>query len=238
MKGIIFDCDGTLVDSEMMHYQTWSRALKKHGVDFKLEDYCPFVGTSIDVTAHGLAGKIGKVCAQELKAEKRTFFRALINKGVQPIEDTLAFLHQLVKEQKQFGYKLGVASGAPREEISVYLRHLQIEHYFDVVLSGRDDLGHYTDPEGVNKPKPYIYQEAAKRLGLAVNECIAIEDSHIGVTASAKAGCITVAIPTIYSRQHDFSAAHWVLSSLKHYSSVPQFLDEAVKKYRSSKTAR
>lgn len=223
MKAIIFDCDGTLVDSEIKHFTAWKNALKKHNVSFSIEEYSHYVGHPSEKTSQMLANKIGKNCASELKADKRAFYRSILADGISPVEDTFAFLHRLVNEQNKLGYKLAVASGAPREEIAIYLRHLKIEHLFDVILSGKDDLTHYNDPEGVNKPKPYIYLEVAKQLGVAPEDCIAIEDSNAGVIASAKAGCITVAIPTIFSCNQDFSLAHLVLSSLKDYS-PSQFL--------------
>lgn len=226
MKAIIFDCDGTLVDSEMAHYQAWVHALAKHDHLFTIEDYYNYVGTPSDITARHLAKHMGKNCAEELKNDKNRFFNTLIQEDVPPIKETLAFLHKLVAAQKRLKYKLAIASGAPRETILFYLRHLQIEHVFDVILSGKDDLGHYNDPEGINKPKPYIYLEAAKQLGVDPSECIAIEDSHPGVMASAKAGCVTVAIPTPFSLNHDFSASHLLISSFTQYT-VDQFLSDA-----------
>ncbi len=223
MKAIIFDCDGTLVDSEMAHYSAWSYALKKQGFTLSMEEYSHCVGQPIDKTSQKLAHKIGKDCAGELKRDKHAFYFSLMQKGVSPIKDTFAFLHQLVNEQKRFNYKFAIASGASREEIAIYLRHLKIAPIFEVVLSGKDDLSHYSDPEGVNKPKPYIYLEAAKRLGVAPAECIAVEDSYIGVMASVKAGCMTVAVPTSFSINHDFSAAHLIISSFNNYT-VNQFL--------------
>lgn len=228
MKAIIFDCDGTLVDSEMSHYTAWAYALKKYGVAFTVEEYSHYVGQPIDKTSLQLADKMGKNCARELQEDKHSYYQSLIKKTVSPIQDTFAFLLKLVDEQKNFGYKLAIASGAPREEIALYLKHLNIGHHFDVVVSGRDDLNHYNDPEGVNKPKPYIYLEAAKLLGISPKECIGIEDSSIGVTASARAGLWTIAIPTVFSQHHDFSSANLVLQTFKGYS-IAQFLTDAKK---------
>lgn len=92
-------------------------------------------------------------------------------------------------------------------------------------MSGKDDLQDYKDPEGINKPKPYIYIETAKRLGLKPTECIAIEDSHPGVMSSYSAGCITVAVPNSFSIYHDFSKSNLLVPSLHPYT-VDQFLKE------------
>lgn len=226
MKAIIFDCDGTLVDSEMTHFMGWNHALKKHGFDFSVEEYYQCVGTPIDKTASALARRFGKDCAEELRKDKHAYFQAHIQHGVDPIHETLEFLHRLVREQKRHKYKLAIASGASLEEIILYLRHLKIDQLFDIILSGKDDLKDYHDPEGINKPKPYIYLEAAKRLGVDPSECVAIEDSRTGVLASFKAGCVTVAIPSAFSLEHDFSEADLVISSFKDYT-VDRFLKEA-----------
>lgn len=225
MKAIIFDCDGTLVDSEMLHYTAWIHALKRYNCTLDVEEYAAYVGIPIDKACLFLAQKIGINCADELKKDKHAFFSSKIHEGVAPIEGTLTFLHKLVKEQSRLQYKLAIASGASSEEIILYLRHLEIEHVFDVIVSGKDDLQDYNDSEGINKPKPYIYIETAKRLGLNPIECIAIEDSHPGVMASHNAGCITVAIPTPFSIYHDFSKSDLLIPSLHNYT-VDQFLNE------------
>lgn len=225
MKAIIFDCDGTLVDSEMLHYAAWVHALGKYNYTLNVEEYAPYVGIPIDKASLFLAQKIGINCADELKKDKHAFFSSKIRNGVNPIEGTFAFLHRLVKEQSRLQHKLAIASGASKEEIIMYLQHLEIEHIFDVVVSGKDDLQDYKDPDGINKPKPYIYIETAKRLGLNPVECIAIEDSNPGVMASYNAGCITVAIPTSFSIYHDFSKSDLLIPSLQHYT-VDQFLEE------------
>lgn len=225
MKAIIFDCDGTLVDSEMLHYTAWVHALNRYNCTLELEEYLAYVGIPTDKACFSFAQKVGVDCAEVLKKDKHAFFHAKICEGVTPIEGTLAFLHKLVKEQSRLQYKLAIASGAPKEDIKIYLRHLEIEHFFDVVVSGKDDLQDYRDPEGINKPKPYIYIETAKRLGLKPADCIAIEDSHPGVMSSYHAGCTTVAVPTSFSIHHDFSNSNLLVPSLHSYS-VDQFLKE------------
>lgn len=226
MKAIIFDCDGTLVDSEMIHYHAWSHALKNQGYELPMEEYCHFVGTPTNITAQVLAKKIGKECAEDLKKDKHAYFTSQIEAEITPIKDTLEFLHRLFREQDRYHYKLAIASGAGRVDIMHYIRHLKIESFFDLVLSGKDDLSSYNDPEGTNKPKPYVYLEAARQLGAVPSECIAIEDSYPGVLAGATAGCITVAIPHAFSKHHDFSASDMLIPSLSSYS-VDRFLNEA-----------
>src|SRR5262249_53665661 len=121
-------------------------------------------------------------------------------------------------------FKLAVASGARKEEILQNLKSLNIEHYFDVILSGRDDLSEYQDLEGTNKPKPYVYLKVAQELGFKPEECVAIEDSRTGVTSAVKPGCFTIAVPNDYTQQHDLSHAHMKIKSFEGLSINDFFL--------------
>lgn len=225
IKAIIFDCDGTLVDSEHAHYRSWQLAMQSRGSDFCAEDYYPLVGMSAEINAHILAQKIGLEHQQGILEDKRVHYTYLQNQGHPSIVSTVDFVHRLVDEKEKYGLKLGVASASFKEAIMNNLTHLGIDDFFDIILSGSDDLSHYSDPEGVNKPKPYIYLEAAKILGVKPEECVVIEDSRAGVTAGVHAGCITLAVPNAYTETHDFSHAHLTVKSFADYS-VESFLKE------------
>lgn len=217
-KAIIFDCDGTLVDSEYAHYLGWQHALQKQGSDLTLEEYYFFVGKSVEANAKLFAEKIGRNTADEILHDKHTYFRALLNEGLPPIKPTVDFVRRIANEKKRLGIRLGVASAAKKPEIEQNLRHLNIEEYFDVVVSGIDDLSEYVDAEGTNKPKPYIYLHAAKLLQVLPSECLVIEDSHPGVCAGINAGCYVVAVPNKFTEQQDLSLAHLKLDSLAGFS--------------------
>ncbi len=123
------------------------------------------------------------------------------------------FVRLLFREKEKLKLRLGVASSARKEGILTNLRRLALEALFDLVVSGQDDLKAYTDPEGVNKPKPYIYLHAAATLGLSPSQCIAIEDSYAGVTAAKKAGYFTIAAPNHFTRTQDLSHADLIIHS-------------------------
>lgn len=209
-KAVIFDCDGTLVDSEHAHYLGWQHAMRKHGVELPLEDLPLYVGKSTELNGQLLAKRVGKDCAHELITEKSAYYRNLQLAGLPPITATIEFVHELVKAKN---VKLAVASAAKKEEILVNLRAVGIHNMFDIVLSGVEDLVEYSDPEGTNKPKPYIYLHTAKMLGVKPSECIVIEDSHTGVTAGVSAGCFTIAVPNAFSLAQNLSHAHLRIES-------------------------
>ena len=160
-----------------------------------------------------LAKKIGQDYLDLIFKMKRDYYEGLCKAGLPPISSTVNFLKYLAEQKESLGIKIGVCSAARKIEILANLKHLQIEHLLDIVLSGQEDLLEYSDPEGVNKPKPYIYTHAMKRLGSSPESTVVIEDSAPGIAASVSAGCFTIAVPNDYTRQHDLSHAHMQLQS-------------------------
>jgi beta-phosphoglucomutase len=102
------------------------------------------------------------------------------------------------------------------------------------VIVSADDLSDYKDPEGINKPKPYIYLQAAKLLGLHPKQCAAIEDSRTGISSAVSAGCIAVAIPNAYTAQQDLSHAH--LKVISFVDVTPNDFLQMIAKFKMSST--
>lgn len=218
IKAIIFDCDGTLVSNEEAHLSAWQKTLQRRGLTLTSQQRLLYAGMPDTVIAKHCSESIGKHCSDELLAEKNIYFHKLQQLGLPPIEATVDFLRRLANEKEHLGYKLGVASAAIKSEILSNLRQLGIEELLDVILSGHDDLIDFTDPEGVNKPKPYIYQHAMKKLGVFPAQCVVIEDSVTGVSSGVSAGCFTIAVPNIYTRNQNLSAAHLQIESFAEIS--------------------
>jgi beta-phosphoglucomutase len=216
VKAIIFDCDGTLVDSEHAYYLALKKALNKFGADVSPEEYSCFVGISTGLNEDFISEKTGSQHVQAVLDEALANYYQHQAEGLDTIKHTFDFLHALTEKKEALGLKVGLASAASRRDILVNLQGVGIESFFDVILSGKDDLhDHYFDPEGINKPKPYVYLHAAKVLGLEASDCIAIEDSYTGVVAGAEAGCFTVAIPNYFTLGHDLTRAHLTMESFK-----------------------
>jgi len=220
-----------LIDSEYSHYLSWQQAMQKYGHDLTLDEYYFYVGKPALENANLFAAKMGIDCANELLKDKRCHYHELQAKGIPPIQPTIDFVHLLAKEKNKWKLSLGVASAAKKEEILRNLRQHGIEECFDIVLSGQDDLMDYHDPEGVNKPKPYIYLHSAKMLGVSPGQCIVIEDSHSGVLAGVRAGCVTIAVPNHFTQKQDLSHATFKLDSFAGMD-VSQFI-QLVKKLKA-----
>jgi HAD superfamily hydrolase (TIGR01509 family) len=228
IKAIIFDCDGTLIDSEEAHLAGWRQVAKHFEFELTADDYHVCIGNPDTVIAEKIVERKRGISVDKILAKKREYFSEYQRLGLPPIAGTVSFLDRLIQVKDQLGLKLALASAAFKNEILLNLKALRLENAFDVVLSGQDDLHEYEDPKGVNKPSPYIYLHSAKLLGVSPSECIVIEDSYIGVTAGASAGCLTVAIPNSYSKNHDFSRASLIVETLSDYG-VEHFLETAMR---------
>lgn len=222
IEAVIFDCDGTLVDSENSHFLSWKQALNDLGGDLTRDDYRHLVGNSSQVVSQRLAVKLGRDNADQIREIKRGYFEKLCEAGLPPISTTVEFLKLLGEQKDLLGIQIGVCSAGRREFIMTHLKHLQVDHLLDIVLSGQDELHDYDDPEGVNKPKPYIYLHAIKELGVSPEKTIVIEDSAAGVMAGVSAGCFTIAIPNEHTKDQDLSHAILRLDSFEKMS-IPEF---------------
>lgn len=215
IRAIIFDCDGTLVDSEEFHHAAWRQAFNDRGLDFTHEHAVLYTGKPSREIVNLIAAQIGCLeTAHAILADKRSRYRELYPKGLPSIEGTVNFVKRLAQDKKGLNLKLGVASATTKSEIISHLTHLGIQQAFDVILSGQEDLKAYADPEGVNKPKPYIYLHAAKLLNVLPSECVVIEDSQTGIASGKTAGCFTIAIPNQFTKAQDLSLAHLKLTIL------------------------
>ncbi len=224
IKAIIFDCDGTLIDNGNGYFLDWQYALQRQGYELTPEEFWRFMDKNELVGAPGADAIIVKYCCEllgrdstnELLEDNRAFStQRQANYDFPGIEPTVTFLHQLAKEKELLGFKLGLASGGTKKHILRTLNRLGLDKYFDVIVSGWDDLIYYNDPEGTNKPKPYIYLHAAKLLELSPDQCVAIEDSRTGISSAVHAGCIAVAVPNTYTLKHDLTHAHLKIASFE-----------------------
>lgn len=229
MKAIIFDCDGTLVDSEEAHYLAWREVFQKFGYplekQFYIDHLCGFGDLKVAEAASELYGLKD---LEELVELKDRCYEKIQEAGIRPILGTVAFFSRLYEEREKRGVKLAVASGARKADILSNLKSIGIDSHFDAILSGKDDVLEYFDPEGTNKPKPYVYLKAAKVLGVKPQECVAIEDSQVGIASAVSAGCFTVAVPNPFTQFHDLSLAHVQIESFEGLS-VDEFFAKLVR---------
>lgn len=207
LKAVIFDCDGVLVDTEYLKFEAWQKALAPYGVTLTLEDYLPWIGhSSKNISSAILNQKKISLDEATLIREKDAIYHQRQAEGVPSLKDAVNFLKELISKKEQYQLKIGLASSAAHAEIAQNLKHIGIStQAFDSIVSGHDDLKDIVDAEGVNKPKPYIYQKIALILKVNPENCLVFEDTNAGVQAAASAGMSVLAVPNRFTIQQDFS---------------------------------
>lgn len=211
LKGVIFDCDGTLIDSEYFHFLSWQKAMEKRGASLTMEEYFSLSGKSVVVISEQLHERAQADSADAICKDKQENYRQMQKEGVNPIVRTVNLVKQFAERKEELGIRLALASAGFKEEILINLAHLGLSDAFDAIISGMDDLDHTAEEGGLNKPKPHIYIKAAELLGLEPETCVAFEDSSTGVLAATRAGIMTFALPNSFTLHHDFSPAACVI---------------------------
>lgn len=214
MEAVIFDCDGVLVDTEYLKFLGWQKALASLNIELTIEEYKAVAGHSSKKIIELLQDMKNLTIPEKVIYLRREEYRKLQEQGVTPIKEMVEFVHCLSQNKDDWGIKLGLASSASTNEILFNLKQIGLDHVFDLIISGTDDLNDYKDSEGKNKPKPYIYLEASKRLNIPPGRCLVFEDTEVGVEAAFKAGMVTIAVPNWMTKEQNFCKANKIIDSI------------------------
>jgi len=205
VKGLVFDHDGTLVDSEIAHFDCWRQTMLNHGIDISEQEYIEhhngiptLRNAQVFVDTYSLA-----VTAPKLAAEKQALFERRARVQPPPLMPSVLETLNLARTQ---GFSMAIATGADAADIARSLKAHDLTSYFTVTATRSDvDAG---------KPAPDVYLLACERLGLAPTTAVAFEDTAAGITAAKAAGLYCIAIPNAYSAQQDLSQADLVSPNL------------------------
>jgi beta-phosphoglucomutase family hydrolase len=180
-EALIFDCDGTLVNSMPVHYTAWCRTLGRYGFTLTEERFYSLAGQPTWRLVEMLATERGvTVDIQAVAREKEDDFVQMIHL-VQPIETIIQIARQHVGARK-----MAVASGGWRDITRMQLQHVGILDWFETVVTAEDTERH--------KPDPDVFLEAARRLGVSPASCVVYEDADLGIEAARRAGmrCVDI----------------------------------------------
>ena len=212
IKGVLFDMDGVLADSEQFICKAAIMMFEEMGVKVEPDDFKPFVGTGENSYIGGVAGKYGiAVDIDKVKARTYEIYRTIIRGNLKPLPGAA----EIVSRCRSLGLKLALATSADRIKMEANLNEIGIPaSSFDATITGLDVIN--------KKPYPDIYIKAAEKLGLNTYECLVVEDAISGITAARRAGCRCLAVSTSFAPEM-LSEADWICDSL---GNVP---DEALK---------
>jgi len=189
-KAILWDMDGVIADSSAFHFAAWQETFAKRGIKFTKKDFIKLFGTRNDFIIGSIMGQeLPEVDVKIMVQEKEENFRRKATGSVKPFPGVVRLLNAI----KKGNFKLGLVSSAPKENIDLVLRELDLEGIFDCVVFGQE--------VSESKPSPQIYLLAAKKLGATPNDCVVIEDSPLGVKAARTARMKCLAVANTHPRQ-------------------------------------
>ena len=212
-RAVLFDLDGTLVDTERENVESVVLAARRWGVELNNDVRQFIVGHSWNEIhariqrEHGLHVEMGVLIAAAVE-EKRALFAT---SGYQPLPGTLALVHRL---HRQVG--LAVVSGSSRVEVHETIAGIGLTECFQYLLGAED----YRQ----GKPHPEPYQTAMRLLAVAAPSCIVIEDAEPGILAGKAAGASVIAVRRGNFVGYDQSAADVIVDTLE------QITDEVLDK--------
>ena len=181
-RGLIFDCDGTLIDSMPLHYQAFLAVLPGHNLHLPETLFYQWAGAPVDEVIRRLAAEKGlTVDARAIANERDAYFHSLPPSALRPVK-------AVVEIARHFHRRLpmAVATGSTLESAEISLRAIGVYDLFDAVISSQ----HVGRP----KPAPDVFLKAAERINIDPGECVAFEDADAGLQAARAAGMFTVDI--------------------------------------------
>ncbi|WP_328441899.1 HAD family phosphatase [Streptomyces sp. NBC_00444] len=184
---VIFDLDGTLVDSEPNYFEAGRQVLAELGVpDFTWADHERYVGISTQETVALWKERYGlRASVAELLAAKNRAYLGLARTATRAYPEMRTFVELLARE----GVPMAVASGSSPEAIEAILAGTGLDDRLRTVVSA--------DEVERGKPAPDVFLEAARRLGAAPADCVVLEDAAPGAAAAHAAGMRCIAIPYV-----------------------------------------
>jgi HAD superfamily hydrolase (TIGR01509 family) len=185
----IFDMDGVLVDSNPFHLKKWADMLSFHHIPFNEPDLPKLIlGQRNDTALRYFFGPgLDKKECRRLEEELEETFRKAFRAHARPLPG----LERLIIACRDAGIPMAVASSAMLKNVDFVVDALGFRDYFDYVVSG-DDVA-------FPKPDPEIYLKAAHHLGQKPEDCVAFEDSFVGIESAKRAGLKCVAIGSSFS---------------------------------------
>ena len=185
IKGVLFDMDGVILDTEKLYTRFWREAAQSLGFPMTHEMALGMRSLSREIGERQLKSYLGEeVDYQQVRNRRIDMMTAYINENGVELKPGIRELLDFLKDN---GMKTSIATSSPLDRTKEYLSQVGLVDAFDELVSG-----HMVEH---GKPAPDIYLYAASKLGLKPEECLVLEDSPTGLLAAYRAGCIPVMVP-------------------------------------------
>ena len=200
--GVLWDLDGTLIDSAGYHWIAWRDTLAAEGRAVSERDFADSFGKRNDEILRELFGtRVTPEWMARVSAEKEKAYRRQVRThGLDALPGALEWLARL----QEAGWRQALASSAPRANIEAVLAVVDMQRHLQAVVSA-DEVGH-------GKPDPALFLESARRLRLPARRCVVVEDAPAGIEAARRAGMRSIGV---LSHHHRRLSADLVVPSLE-----------------------
>ena len=204
LAALLFDHDGTLVDSEVVHHKIWQSVLTDFNIPLPFNDFIiNYIGISSLETSIKLKEQYDMdISASALDALKGARTREHLETNPFPL---LPGVKKTIEHFTSRNVKIAIVSGSNRDYVLSSLKAYDLENSVDVVSTGEDVT--------VNKPSPEIYQFTVNKLNADPENCIAIEDSKGGIKSAVSAGIFCIGIQHSFTKVEDLEQADMVFNN-------------------------
>ena len=198
---LVFDMDGTMVDSMPAHARSWELFTRRHGVGLPVDEILRRTTgrTGVECMRAIFGDGLGEKRANELVAEKESLYRGIFGAEFREVAGFREFAADAVRR----GLKLAVATAGDRHNIAFSLERLKLAAPPHAIVGGDEGLA--------GKPDPALFLEAARRVQAPPAECIVFEDAPFGIEAARRAGMRAVAICSTHDAG-DLAGPHVIAS--------------------------
>ncbi len=203
-QALIFDFDGTILDTETPEYQCWQEIYSGHGCELPISYWSGFIGKALSA-----ASPFDYLEEQLGRPVERDSLKAHFRERIQEIIVTQAVLPGVLdylETARRLGLRVGLASSSPSPYVLSHLERLGLRSYFECIRCA--------DHVKNAKPDPELYQAVLAFFNLQPDQAVALEDSPNGVLAARRAGLFCVAVPNSITGQLSLDHASLRLSSL------------------------
>jgi HAD superfamily hydrolase (TIGR01509 family) len=205
IKALLFDFDGTVVDTESVDLRTWHEVFEAHGVAVPLDRFALRIGT---LTGPDELDELDALLDRPCDRGAVTATRRARERELLELEPLRPGVRGYLDDAHRLGLLVGIVSSSPRSWIDTNAQRLGVADAWTAVVCADGDATRC-------KPSPALYLEALELLGVEADEAIAIEDSPNGIAAARAAGIFCVGFPNDVTGALDLSHADLVLDSLE-----------------------